>query len=66
MVSSKLERAGPEAARPDAARSPRYTFGLAILLTAFQAFGVASALQNVPNLVSDPGALFLLVDDRDR
>jgi preprotein translocase subunit SecY len=59
MASSKLSgmSRGGEAGRRKIAR---YTIGLAILLTAFQAFGIASGLQNVPNLVSDPGGLFLL------
>jgi preprotein translocase subunit SecY len=59
MVSSKLSslsRSG-EAGRRKIAR---YTFGLAILLATLQAFGIASGLQNVPNLVGDPGGLFLL------
>jgi preprotein translocase subunit SecY len=59
MVSSKLSALtkGGEAERRKIAR---YAFGLAILLAAFQAFGIASALQNIPNFVSDPGGLFLL------
>jgi preprotein translocase subunit SecY len=59
MASSKLSglSRGGEAGRRNIAR---YTIGLAILLTAFQAFGIASGLQRVPNLVSDPGGLFLL------
>jgi preprotein translocase subunit SecY len=59
IVSSKLNglsRSG-EAGRSKVAR---YTIGLAVFLTAFQAFGIASGLQNLPNLVSDPGRLFLL------
>jgi preprotein translocase subunit SecY len=59
MASSKLSglSRGGEAGRRKIAR---YTIGLAILLTGFQAFAIASGLQNVPNLVSDPGGLFLL------
>jgi preprotein translocase subunit SecY len=59
MVSSKLGALtkGGEAERRKVAR---YTLGLTILLTAFQAFGVASALQDIPNFVSDPAGLFLL------
>jgi preprotein translocase subunit SecY len=59
MVSSKLSALtkGGEAERQKVAR---YTLGLTILLTAFQAFGVASALQNIPNFISDPAGLFLL------
>jgi preprotein translocase subunit SecY len=59
MASSKLSALsrGGEAGRRKIAR---YTIGLAILLTVLQAFAIASGLQNVPNLVSDPGGLFLL------
>jgi preprotein translocase subunit SecY len=59
MVSSKLSALarGGKAGRRKIAR---YTIGLAIILTAFQAFGIASGLQGIPNLVSDPGGLFVL------
>jgi preprotein translocase subunit SecY len=59
MASSKLSglSRGGEAGRRKIAR---YTIGIALLLTAFQAFGIASGLQRIPNLVRDPGALFLL------
>jgi preprotein translocase subunit SecY len=59
MVSSKLSALvkGGEAERRKIAR---FTFGLAVLLTAFQAFGIASGLRNIPNFVSDPGEVFLL------
>jgi preprotein translocase subunit SecY len=59
MVSSKL---GALPGRGEAGRRTiaRYTLGLAMLLTAFQAFGVAGALQGIPNFVSEPGAFFLL------
>ncbi|MGB8400484.1 preprotein translocase subunit SecY, partial [Bradyrhizobium sp.] len=59
MVSPKLNALsrGGEAGRRKIAR---YTIALAISLAAFQAFGIASGLQNVPNLVGDPGGLFLL------
>ena len=59
MVSSKL---GALPGRGEAGRRKiaRYTLGLAMLLTAFQAFGVAGALQGIPNFVSEPGAFFLL------
>jgi len=59
MVSSRLgalSRSG-EAGRRKVAH---YTIGLAIFLAAVQAYGVASGLQTVPNLVSEPGGLFLL------
>jgi preprotein translocase subunit SecY len=59
MASSKLSglSRGGEAGRRNIVR---YTISLTILLTAFQAFGIASGLQRIPNLVSDPGGLFLL------
>ena len=59
MVSSKL---GALPGRGEAGRRKiaRYTLGLAMLLAAFQAFGVAGALQGIPNFVSEPGAFFLL------
>jgi preprotein translocase subunit SecY len=59
MVSSRLNAL---VGRGDSGRRiiARYTFGLTLLLTAFQAYGIASGLQEVPNAVSDPGALFLL------
>jgi preprotein translocase subunit SecY len=59
MVSSRLNAL---VARGESGRRiiARYTLGLALLLTAFQAYGIASGLQEVPNAVSDPGALFLL------
>jgi preprotein translocase subunit SecY len=59
MVSSRLGAlpGGGEAGRRKIAR---YTIGLAVLLTVFQAYGVASSLQGVPNFVSEPGELFLL------
>jgi preprotein translocase subunit SecY len=59
MVSSKLG-ALPGSGEAGRRKIARYTLGLAILLTAFQAFGVAGALQSVPNFVSEPGAFFLL------
>jgi preprotein translocase subunit SecY len=60
MVSSRLNSlvGRGEAGRRTVAR---YTFGLTVLLTAFQAYGIASSLQQmVPNAVSTPGPLFLL------
>jgi preprotein translocase subunit SecY len=59
MVSSKLSglsRDG-EAGRRKIAR---YTVGLTIFLVGFQAFGIASSLQGIPNLVSAPGGLFVI------
>ncbi|MBR1233759.1 preprotein translocase subunit SecY [Bradyrhizobium sp. AUGA SZCCT0182] len=53
---SALERSG-EAGRRKIAR---FTLILTLLLAAFQAFGVASSLQDVPGLVTEPGAWFLL------
>src|ERR1700722_4486349 len=59
MVSSRLG-AIPRSGEAGRRKIARYTIGLAVLLTAFQAYGVASGLQNVPNYVSEPGGLFLL------
>ena len=59
MVSSRLG-ALPRSGEAGRRKVARYTIGLAVLLTAFQAYGVASGLQAVPNLVSEPGGLFLL------
>jgi preprotein translocase subunit SecY len=54
MVSSKLSAlpSGGEAGRRKIAR---YTIGLAVILAAFQAFGIASGLQGIPNFVNEPG-----------
>jgi preprotein translocase subunit SecY len=60
MVSSRLNAL---IVRGDSGRRviARYTFGLTLLLTAFQAYGIASSLQQaVPNAVSALGPLFLL------
>ena len=59
MASSRLG-ALPRSGEAGRRKIARYTFGLAVLLTAFQAYGVASGLQTVPDLVSEPGGLFLL------
>jgi preprotein translocase subunit SecY len=59
MVSSKLS-ALARSGETGRGKIRRYTIGLTILLTAFQAFGLASSLQGIPNLVNEPGALFLL------
>ena len=53
---SALERSG-EAGRRKIAR---FTLILTLLLATFQAFGVASGLQDVPGLVTEPGGWFLL------
>ena len=53
---SALERSG-EAGRRKIAR---LTLILTLLLATFQAFGVASGLQDVPGLVTEPGGWFLL------
>ena len=47
-------------AKPDGAKMARWTVGVTMFLTAFQAFGIASKLQDIPNLVDDPGGLFVL------
>jgi preprotein translocase subunit SecY len=59
MVSSKLS-ALPRSGETGRRKIRRYTIGLTVLLTAFQAFGLASSLQGIPNLVNEPGTLFLL------
>jgi preprotein translocase subunit SecY len=59
MVSSKLS-ALPRAGEAGRRKIRRYTIGLAVVLTAFQAFGIASSLQGIPHLVNEPGGLFLL------
>jgi len=51
-----LERSGEAGRR----RIARYTLVLTLALAAFQAFGIASALQNIPGLVAEPGGWFLL------
>jgi preprotein translocase subunit SecY len=53
---SALETSG-EAGRRKIAR---ITLILTLLLAAFQAFGVASAIQNISGLVAEPGTWFLL------
>src|SRR4051794_38708528 len=59
MVSSKLS-ALPRGGASGRRKVVRYTVALTLVLTAFQAFGVASGLQRIPNLVGEPGGLFLL------
>jgi preprotein translocase subunit SecY len=53
---SSLERSGETGRR----RIARFTLILTLLLAAFQAFGIASAIQNIPGLVTEPGSWFLL------
>ena len=53
---SALERSG-EAGRRTLAR---FTLILTLLLASFQAFGIASAMQNISGLVAERGAWFLL------
>ena len=59
MVSSKLG-ALPGSGEAGRRKIARYTIVLAVILTAFQAFGMASGLQGIPNFVNEPGRLFLL------
>ena len=59
MVSSRLG-ALPRSGEAGRRKIARYTIGLAVLLTALQAYGVASGLQTIPGFVSEPGGLFLL------
>jgi len=51
-----LERSGEAGRR----RIARYTLILTLVLAALQAFGIASALQNISGLVTEPGGWFLL------
>ena len=62
MVSSRLNAL---VGRGDSGRRiiARYTFGLALLLTAFQAYGIASGLQEVPNARQRPGCTFFALND---
>ncbi|MGE9010265.1 preprotein translocase subunit SecY [Leptospira interrogans] len=53
---SALERSGEAGRR----KITRFTLILTLLLATFQAFGVASGLQDVPGLVTEPGGWFLL------
>jgi preprotein translocase subunit SecY len=59
MVSSKLS-ALPRSGEAGRRKIRRYTIGLAMWLTAFHAYGLASSLQGIPSLVNEPGELFLL------
>jgi preprotein translocase subunit SecY len=59
MVSSKLS-ALPGSGEAGRRKIARYTIGLAMFLAAFHAFGIASSLQGVPNLVDDPGGFFVV------
>jgi len=42
-------------------RIDRYTLALTVLVAATQSYGIARGLQQVPHLVPDPGALFILI-----
>src|SRR5579859_338226 len=53
---SSLERSGEAGRRAIA----RYTLVLTLVLASFQAYAVASALQNIPGLVENPGGWFLV------
>jgi preprotein translocase subunit SecY len=59
MVSSKLG-ALPGSGEAGRRKIARYTIGLAVFLAAFQAFGMASSLQRIPDFVSEPGGLFVI------
>jgi preprotein translocase subunit SecY len=59
MASSKL-RALPRSGESGRRKIRRYTIGLGLFLTAFQAYGLALSLQGIPHLVNEPGGLFLL------
>ena len=58
MVSARFAgfAAGSEAGRR---KTARYALALAALLAAFQAFGIASALQDIPGLVSNLDGFFV-------
>src|SRR5215471_17749858 len=51
-----LQRAGEAGRR----RVARYTLVLTLVLALFQAYGLASALVEITNLVADPGGWFVL------
>jgi preprotein translocase subunit SecY len=53
---SSLERSGEAGRRAIA----RYTLILTLLLSAFQGFGIASAMRDIPGLVADPDGWFVL------
>src|ERR1700738_2479291 len=59
MVSSKLS-ALPRGGEAGRRKIARYTIVLAVFLTAFPAFAMASGLQRIPTVVNEPGGLFLL------
>jgi preprotein translocase subunit SecY len=59
MVSSKLS-ALPGSGEAGRRKIARYTIVLAVFLAAFHAFGVASSLQRIPNLVDEPGGFFAI------
>jgi preprotein translocase subunit SecY len=59
MVSSKLW-ALPRSGEAGRRKIARYTIGLAVVLAAFHAYGMASGLQRIPNFVDEPGTQFLL------
>jgi preprotein translocase subunit SecY len=59
MVSSRLG-ALPRSGEAGRRKISRYTIRLAVFLAAFQAFGVASGLQDIPNFVDEPGGLFVI------
>jgi preprotein translocase subunit SecY len=53
---SNIERSGEAGRR----RIDRITLAVTFVLAAFQAYGVASALQDIPNLVNDPDGWFVV------
>jgi preprotein translocase subunit SecY len=59
MVSSKLS-ALPRGGEAGRRKIARYTIGLAIFLAAFQAFGMASSLQGIPNFVDQSDEFFVI------
>ncbi|MBR0715663.1 preprotein translocase subunit SecY [Bradyrhizobium liaoningense] len=53
---SSLERSGERGRR----RIARYTLILTLVIASFQAYGIASTLLTIPNVVPDPGDWFVL------
>src|SRR5215470_5245695 len=53
---SSIERSGEAGRR----KMMRYTLVLTLLLATFQAWGLATALQDIPGLVAEPGGWFVL------
>jgi preprotein translocase subunit SecY len=59
IVSARL-RALPKRGESGRRRLDAYTLALTIIMAAFQAFGIAIALEGAGNVVTEPGTTFLL------